>query len=109
MISLSWLIEARAGLPAERMDGIGKDPNQSQTVVNVANRMVNYWLSGVGAALTAERLPRYDLGQVWDDRVLRHAAAAFGGVPRVEIADPERSLPGALQERLTAHIALPPA
>jgi hypothetical protein len=44
---------------------------------------------------------------VWDDRVLRHAAAAFGGVPRVELADPERSLPGALRERLTAQLALP--
>jgi uncharacterized protein (DUF362 family) len=107
MVSLAWLIETRAGVPEEKKDGIPKDPNRSQTVVNLANRMVSYWLGGVGAAFSTQSLPRYDLGQVWDDRVLRHAASAFGGVPRVELADPERSLPSALQERLAAHIALP--
>jgi uncharacterized protein (DUF362 family) len=107
MVSLAWLIETRAGVPAEQKEGVADDPNQSQTVVNVANRMVSYWLAGVRAALTTESLPRYDLAQVWDDRVLRHAAAAFGGVPRVELADPERSVPGALQERLVRQLALP--
>jgi hypothetical protein len=107
MVSLAWLIETRAGVPEEKKDGIPKDPNQSQIVVNLANRMVSYWLGGVGAAFRTQSLPRYDLGQVWDDRVLRHAAAAFGGVPRIELADPERSLPSALQERLAAQIALP--
>jgi uncharacterized protein (DUF362 family) len=107
MVSLAWLVETRAGVPEAQKDGIRDDPNQSQTVVNVANRMVSYWLGGVRAALGTQSLPRYDIGQVWDDRVLRHAAAAFGGVPRVELADPERSLPGALRERLTAQLALP--
>jgi uncharacterized protein (DUF362 family) len=107
MVSLAWLIETRAGVPAAQRDGITKDPNQSQTVVNVANRMVSYWLGGVRAAFGTQSLPRYDIGQVWDDQVLRHAAAAFGGVPRVELADPERSVPSARRERLAAQLALP--
>jgi uncharacterized protein (DUF362 family) len=109
IVSLAWLLEARSGLPVGVRDGPFDDPNQSSTFVDLANRVVTNWLGGLRAAITAESLPRYDLAQVWDDHVLRHAAQAFGGVPHVELVDAERSLPSGLREGLARRIALPEA
>ncbi len=107
MVSLAWLLQTRTTVPAARKDGVFDDPNQSATYVDLANRVVNYFLGGVGAALTAERLPRYDLERVWDDRVLRSAAVAFGGVPRVELVDAQGSVPGTIRDAIAGQIALP--
>jgi uncharacterized protein (DUF362 family) len=107
MVALAWLLQTRDTVPEERKDGVMDDPNQSAVFVDFSNRVVNHWLGGLRAALTAESLPRYDLEQVWDDRVLRHAAVAFGGVPRVELVDAERSLPSALRDDLAAQLVLP--
>ncbi len=107
MVSLAWLLHTRAGVPESLKDGLMEDPNQSGLFVDFANRVVNHWLGGFGAALTAQRLPRYDLARVWDDRVLHHAAVAFGGVPRVEIVDPERSVPRGVRESIAGQVALP--
>jgi hypothetical protein len=52
-------------------------------------------------------LARYDLDRVWDDRVLRHAAIALGGVPRVDLIDAEGSVPQAIRAVLAADVALP--
>lgn len=109
MVSLAWLLETRGGVPAAHKDGVLDDPNQSGVFVDLSNRIVTNWLGGARAALTAETLPRYDLDEVWDDRVLRHAARAFGGVPRVELVDAEGSLPPGLREVLARRIALPAA
>lgn len=84
-----------------------EDPNRSHVFVNIANRVVTHWLGGFGAALTMETLARYDLDRVWDDRVLRHAAIAFGGVPRVDLIDAEATVPAAIRTALEADIALP--
>jgi len=107
MVSLAWLLQTRATVPADLKDGVMEDPNQSRAFVNVANRVVTYWLGGLGSALTTQMLARYDLDRVWDDRVLRHAAVAFGGVPRVELVDAERSIPESIRTALDTAIALP--
>lgn len=107
MASLAWLLQTRAAVPQDLKDGIMEDPNQSRVFVNVANRVVTYWLGGLGSALTTEMLTRYDLDRVWDDRVLRYAAAAFGGVPAVELVDAEGSVPAAIRDAIAADIALP--
>jgi uncharacterized protein (DUF362 family) len=107
MVSLAFLLETRVGVPGDLKDGVMDDPNQSQTFVDFSNRVVTHWLGGLRAAWTAESLPRYDLARVWDDRVLRHAALAFGGVPRVELVDAERSVPRAIREGLAAQLVLP--
>jgi uncharacterized protein (DUF362 family) len=106
MVSLAWLIESRGATPADARDGLFDDPNGSQTFVNVANRVVTYWLGGAGAAWSMQPLPRYDLGTVFDDRVLRRAFALSGGVPRVALAadDP---MPAALRTRLEAAVRIP--
>ncbi|HVN88015.1 MAG TPA: DUF362 domain-containing protein [Candidatus Binatia bacterium] len=106
MVSLAWLLQTRATVPAELKDGVRKDPNQSGLYVNFANRVVTNWLGGFGAALTAEALARYDLDRVWDDRVLRHGATAFGGVPHVEFVVIDRSVPEPLRAGLAADVAL---
>lgn len=108
MVSLAWLLETRATVPQRLKDGLMDDPNRSATFVDFANRVVNHFLGGVGAALTAETLERYDLARVWDDRVLRHAAIAFGGVPRVEIVDAERSVPQSIRTAIASQL-VPPA
>jgi uncharacterized protein (DUF362 family) len=107
MVSLAWLLETRRTLPEHLKDGLMEDPNQSATFVDFANRVVNHFLGGVGAALSAETLPRYDLATVWDDRVLRHAAIAFGGVPRVDLVDAERSVPKPIHTAIAREIAPP--
>jgi uncharacterized protein (DUF362 family) len=108
MVSLAWLLETRATVPQQLKDGLWDDPNRSATFVDFANRVVNHFLGGVGAALTAETLERYDLARVWDDRVLRHAAIAFGGVPRVEIVDAERSVSQSIRSAIAGQL-VPPA
>lgn len=85
MASLAWLIEnQKIATPAELREGVLSDPNQSETVVNLANRLVNFWLDGSVSALTAQTLERYDLETIWDDRVLGRAFQISGGVPELE-------------------------
>ena len=107
LVSLAWLLEGRALLPPGARRGLFDDPNSSEAFVNAANRIVTHWLGGLGQALRAQRLRRYDLDTVWDDRVLRRAFANAGGVPRVALADADGSLPPALLGRLAAEASLP--
>ena len=101
MTSLGWLLENRAGMSAAERDGLLDDPNTSETIVNLANRMITRWLGGFGEALRAERLRRYDLNRIEDDRVLMRAFAT-GGRPGLELIDADGSLPDALRGRLVA-------
>ncbi len=101
MVALAWLIEHRAAMDPAQRDGTFDDPNTSETVVNLANRMVVNWLGGIGAAFGAERLRRYDLGAIEDDRVLGRAFAT-GGRPSLELVDPDGSLPDAVRAQLAA-------
>jgi uncharacterized protein (DUF362 family) len=108
MVSLAWLIESRRVIPADERDGFFKDPNDSSFAANFANRVVCNFLGGIGEFFGAERLTRYDLERVWDDRVLRRAFALSGGVPRVELVDGgAAALPGPVRASLAAAVALP--
>jgi hypothetical protein len=107
MLSLAWLIENRASMPAAQREGVIDDPNTSALFINVANRIVTRWLGGLGEALRAEWLRRYDLDNIWDDRVLRRAFELHGGVPRVELAEANHSVPVALADKLRADLSLP--
>jgi hypothetical protein len=106
MVSLAWLLQNRAELPESQRQGPIDDPNTSQTVVSFANRVVTGMLGGLGAALSAQRLERYDLHAIWDDRILGRAFEVFGGVPRVELAVANDGVPRALEQRLAAAVRL---
>jgi uncharacterized protein (DUF362 family) len=106
MVSLAWLLASRRGLPAGKADGPIDDPNSSQLVVNLANRVVVSMLGGWRQAFRTEGLPRYDLDRIWDDRVLRRAFANAGGVPRLALLDADESLPPALRGRLEDAVTL---
>src|SRR6185369_15613865 len=84
-VSLAWLLEGRRATPPGKREGLLDDPNGSTTFVNMANRVVTAWLGGLGEAMRMERLTRYDLDSVWDDRVLARAFATGGGVPRIDL------------------------
>jgi uncharacterized protein (DUF362 family) len=100
MVSLAWLLENRAAMvPAER-DGVIDDPNTSEMLVNIANRMITRWLGGFGEALRTERLKRYDLDKLEDDRVLMRAFATTGRPGLDLVAD--ASLPGRVRAQLVA-------
>ena len=71
MLSLAWLLEGRAATAEGRRTGPLDDPNESTMFVNFANRIVTAWLGGIGEAMRMERLTRYDMATIWDDRVLR--------------------------------------
>jgi uncharacterized protein (DUF362 family) len=107
MLSLAWLVESRQRLPESKRSGPIDDPNTSSLAVNFSNRTVTRWLGGIVQALRAQHLARYDLDTLWDDRVLRRAFALAGGVPRVELADADGSLPAALRRDLQVALALP--
>ena len=104
MLSLAWLLAGREATPKAEREGMFDDPNESTTFVNVANRVVVAWLGGLGEAMRMQRLERYDMATIWDDRVLRRAFHATGGVPRVELAAVNDGISGALRERLTTYV-----
>ena len=104
MLSLAWLLEGRQATPEAKRTGLLDDPNESTTFVNFANRIVVAWLGGIGEAMNMQKLTRYDMATIWDDRVLRRAFHATGGVPRVELAAVNDGISGALRDRLTAHV-----
>ncbi len=101
MISLAWLIENRAAMDPSERDGPIDDPNTSTTIANFANRIVTAMLGGLRQALRAERLRRYDLNRIDDDRVIRRAFAT-GGRPTLALIDPDGSLPERVRARLVA-------
>jgi len=107
MLSLAWLVESRRAVPESRRSGMLDDPNTSGFAVNFANRIVTFWLGGLGDALHAQTLAHHPLESVWDDRVLRRAFEIAGGVPRVEVEDADGSLPDALRRTLEAELTGP--
>jgi uncharacterized protein (DUF362 family) len=104
MVSLAWLLETRQAMPRRTREGVLSDPNRSETMVNIANRIVTMWLGGVRGACEMQRLRRYDLHDIWDDRVLRRAFEIAGGIPRVELTTADGALPPSLRARLEAGI-----
>ena len=104
MVSLAWLLEnQRSGTPAEARDGVLNDPNQSELLVDLVNRVVNLMLdSGLGGAWSAETLERWDLDTVWDDRVLARGFEMRGGAPRLDLAPIDASVPAAVRKALVA-------
>jgi uncharacterized protein (DUF362 family) len=104
MLSLAWLLEGRAATPEAKRTGPLDDPNESTAFVNFANRVVVAWLGGLGEAMRMQKLTRYDMATIWDDRVLRRAFQTGGGVPRVELAVVNDGISGALRDRLAAHV-----
>jgi uncharacterized protein (DUF362 family) len=107
MVSLAWLVENRAGMPAADREGVIDDPNTSELFINVANRVVTRWLGGFGEALQTQWLERYALESIWDDRVLRRTFELDGGVPRVQLIDADGSVPVSVDEKLRAGLLLP--
>lgn len=101
MVSLAWLIENRKLAPDSEI-GMIKDPNTSEFMVHNGNRLVVGWLGGVREAARAEKLLRYDLNAIWDDRVLGRAFEIFGGVPRLDLVDPEGTVPLKVKEKISA-------
>ncbi len=108
LVSLSWLLSTRAAIPESERDSLMDDPNTSPAIVNLANRMVNLWLGGVGAAISSERLHPWAATDVWNDRVMRRAFEVFGGVPDVELAL-AGGVPAPLSNALAESIRLPAA
>ena len=108
LVSLSWLLSTRAAIPESERSGLLDDPNSSATIVNLANRMVNLWLGGVGAALSAERLHPWSATDVWNDLVMQRAFEVFGGVPEVELAL-AGGVPAPLARALSESVRLPAA
>jgi uncharacterized protein (DUF362 family) len=100
MVSLAWLILGRSETQAAEKT-ILKDPNSNQIIVDLANRYIVGMLGGIGHAVGAERLVRYDLNEISDDRTLNSAYEVFGGRPSIEIEATTESVPVDLKERLT--------
>jgi len=100
MVSLAWLNENRQTTPVEKKDGVFDDPNQSALFASTANRIVNLWLGGAGAAVTADGLEPWSIDSVWHDRVLHRAFEVFGGVPDLELVDANGGVPATLVDNL---------
>ena len=100
MVSLAWLIEARKTVPGKYTGGF-KDPYSRGLFVNVGNRWITSLLAGIFKALTADSLKRNNLRTIWDDRILARAYQLFGGVPRLDLAEANPSVPAGT----TGHLA----
>jgi uncharacterized protein (DUF362 family) len=100
MVSLAWLIMARSETPPGQKTAYN-DPNASQVIASPANRYVVHMLGGIGQAVGAEKLLRYDLNEISDDRTLNRAYELFGGRPAVNIEAANELLPEALKTRLS--------
>jgi uncharacterized protein (DUF362 family) len=107
MVSLAWLILGRSETPPGARTALN-DPNRSQAIVSPANRYVVGMLGGIGQAITAEKLIRYDLNDISDDRTLNRAYELFGGRPRVKIEAANELLPADLKKCLTEMTTLKP-
>ncbi len=105
MVSLAWLILGRTEAPPGEIT-VFKDPNRSQLIASPANRYVVSMLGGISQAIGAEKLLRYDLNEISDDRTLNRAYELFGGKPRVEIEAANDLLPTELKKRLYEMTAL---
>jgi uncharacterized protein (DUF362 family) len=101
MASLAWLIANREATPAGNKDSAFDDPNQSAWFASTANRAVNYFLGGVGKALSADALEPWSTDTVWQDRVLNRAFDVFGGVPEIDFVDANEGVPDAIVAALT--------
>jgi len=100
MVSLAWLILGRSETHPGKKTAFN-DPNTSRAIVSPANRYVVGLLGGIGPAIQAEKLIRYDLNEISDDRTLNRAYELFGGRPRVNIEAANELLPADLKKRLT--------
>ncbi len=107
MVSLAWLILGRSETDSSEKTALN-DPNSCQTIVSPANRYVVGMLGGIGQAIGAEKLIRYDLNEISDDRTLNRAYELFGGRPRVDIEASNELLPADLKKRLTEMTTLKP-
>ncbi|MFO7965921.1 MAG: DUF362 domain-containing protein [Desulfobacterales bacterium] len=106
MVSLAWLLENRTRLPESKKRGFN-DPYARQWMVSLGNRWVVHMLGGLRQSLFVEKLARNDLDTIWDDRIIRRACGIFEGMPNVELASIDRSVPTELINRLQMMI-LPP-
>ncbi len=86
MVSLAWLMLNRLDVTPSELMWI-KDPNMSQFVVDVANRLVVSMLGNVIEASQADILERNEVKSIWDDRTLIRAYQVFGGRPTIEFED----------------------
>jgi hypothetical protein len=93
MVSLAWLLDNRRHTSPSEVD---KFVDSSQLVAGIGNRWVVGKLGGWRSAMASERLTKYKLNTIWDDRVLNHAYRVFGGVPKVIL----EAVNGALREDL---------
>jgi uncharacterized protein (DUF362 family) len=100
MLSLAWLVENRAHMSRDEREGVLDDPHTSGLFVNAVNRVVVRMLGGFGAMMSAQGLARFDLHSIWDDPVLHRAFQTRNGVPRLELADADGSLPAPLRATL---------
>lgn len=105
MVSLSWLLENRRQTPESKREAFMGDPHNSDFVRGMANRVVSNWLGGIGDAWASTAPPRSDTSSIWEDRVLAGAFEAFGGVPQVELADAEASVPQPVMSVLQQSLA----
>jgi len=105
MVSLAWLHENRHAAPAHRKERLANDPHRSAFVRGAANRFVTAILGGgVGDVLRTETPPPGTTGSIWEDRVLRGAFEAFGGIPELALVDESNSVPAAVMQSLYAAV-----
>lgn len=82
MAALAWLLVCRDTLPEGERNGFA---DTSQFMASCGNRVVNIYLQGAVAAVTAEEIVKNPIHQIGDDRILRRATEVLGGVPSLDL------------------------
>ncbi len=103
MISLAWLIEAREQAPAKYSTSMIRDPNSSQTALNLVSRGLALTLGGPLRAITTDTMQRNDLNSINDCRILRRGFEVLGGRPAVNLVSENGGPPAEIITKLERH------
>ena len=100
MVSLAWLLLGRLETPKWELVWFN-DPDKSQFMVNMANRLIVSMLGNIVDAFQADTLIKNDIKTIWEDRTLNRAYQLFGGRPTIDLEAANDLVPEELKKSLT--------
>ena len=65
-------------------------------------------LAGPGEAMKTESLKKYESETIWQDPTLNRAFRLWGGVPRVDLIAPDKTVPEPMQRSLSSRVTPDP-
>jgi uncharacterized protein (DUF362 family) len=103
LAALSWLLWVRKHATPRRSLII--DPYEISP--NLLNRAFVAWKWGLKEMRKAEDLEKFEIETVWDDPILYRGMEIFGGIPKVQLKDPKKTIPEDLMSYFQSSLKAP--